>query len=89
MIVEIGIAASVFALGFAFGAVANAEVEDVQQNKTSSDDTTSKGWAVYVEATSNPTKYKGVYEAPTHNTYEVVGTGITNTLRDLADEIDS
>lgn len=46
------------------------------------------GWSVEIQSTSDPSVYRGVYKKDGKTLYEVEGYGITNALRNLADEID-
>jgi len=67
---------------FSFGA------DDYTSGKKHADDTGRRSWHIYVDGTDDPAIYEGVYEKRGKMRYRVEGRGVTNTLRNLADEID-
>lgn len=46
-------------------------------------------WSIYVEETDDPAVYRGVYEKRGNEKYTATGRGVTNTLRSLANKIDT
>lgn len=46
-------------------------------------------WALYVEPTDDPSKYRGVYETAHGKTITAEGYGLTNTLDNLSEKIGS
>lgn len=70
-----------FVLGLLIGGYEETVITDCDRCR-------GQNWHIWVESTSDPSRYRGKYTSDESTRYEVEANGVLNTLRELADEIE-